>query len=134
MKRLLVMLLCLFSCWALITACDDTSGPDTYTLSGDITAEFYSETPDNILTINLMTENDCAGTPVSINFSNEWRATKATTTYTRYSSYEISGIEAGTYYLCGSIDGTTVYGNNSYGPVEIEISEDTVKNINFNLP
>ena len=132
MKKLFVVIICLFSMWAVMTACDDTSDPDSYTLSGDITAKFYTETPDNTVTINLMSENDCTGTPVYSDSSNAWRITKVTIAdYERYSSYVLSGIEAGTYYLCGSIDGSDVSSSSSYGPVEIEISEDTELEIVF---
>ena len=132
MKKLFVAIICLFSVWAVMTACDDTSDPDTYTLSGDITAEFDTGTPSDTVTINLMAENDCEATPLFSYSTDEWRTDKFSAfNATRYASYEISGIEAGTYSLCGSSDLVNMQNYTPYGPVEIEISGDAVQDIEF---
>ena len=126
MKKLFVAIICLFSVWVVMTACDDSDDPDTWTLSGDITAQFNTGTPADTATIALMSDSNCAGIPVYSTTTNEWRTTKFVAYDTLYASYEISGIEEGTYYLCGSTDEVNIASYVPYGPAEINISDDTV--------
>jgi len=127
MKKLFVVIICLFSVWVVMTACDDTSDPDSYTLSGDITAQFETLPPSDTVTIELMSESDCGSTPLFSDSTDTWISARVSIGYALFqSSYEISGIEAGTYYLCGSTDEIDIANYVPYGPAEINISDDTV--------
>jgi len=114
-----------------LASCPDVIPPEEenasrFTLSGDIKVDFMIENPTNTVTIKLLPDDNYLSTPVYSTTASVWRTDKAIVEpshYLRYSSYSLSGIAEGTYYLYAEIHPSADFNSNAtYGPFEIEIS------------
>jgi len=119
-----------------ITGCpevpEDEKNSNKCSLSGDITAYFtVNALPTvEVVTIKLLPDSNTSSPAVYSATADSWRTLKAPPTiYTFFTSYSITGITPGTYYLYAVISPSGNAAYNVYGPASITITANKIQEI-----
>lgn len=104
------------------------NGP-TYSINGDIQEKFYSSSPTASAFVSLLDKN--TNEVKYLCSTATWRTTKTIGFYTRFASYNLTGVIPGEYKIVCVIDPTADVYNGLYtaGPLLIDITSDTIKDL-----